>query len=143
LFPHVLILMFWYNFDWTLEYSRKNWFQKVCARKNNGIKLIIIFSSQLRYLFRSCLYTQIFKTNINLWSSTFQAFFPRRYLSIILLYLYNIMPNITYISCSVWLFCNTIAIHLLKKKNSCDHISLNTYKSLLRTGSMSRPKNKK
>ena len=30
------------------------------------IKLIIIFSSQLRYLFRSCLYTQIFKTNINL-----------------------------------------------------------------------------
>jgi hypothetical protein len=48
--------------------------------------------------------------------------------------LYNIMPNITYISCSVWLFCNTIAIHLLKKKNSCDHISLNTYKSLLRTG---------
>lgn len=108
-----------------------------------GIKLIIIFSSQLRYLFRSCLYTQIFKTNINLWSSTFQAFFPRRYLSIILLYLYKIMPNITYISCSVWLFCNTIAIHLLKKKNSCDHISLNTYKSLLRTGSMSRPKNKK
>jgi hypothetical protein len=97
------------------------------------IKLIIIFSSQLRYLFRSCLYTQIFKTNINLWSSTFQAFFPRRYLSIILLYLYNIMPNITYISCSVWLFCNTIAIHLLKKKNSCDHLSLNTYKSLLRT----------
>jgi hypothetical protein len=53
------------------------------------------------------------------------------------------MPNITYISCSVWLFCNTIAIHLLKKKNSCDHLSLNTYKSLLRTGSMSRPKNKK
>ena len=40
------------------------------------IKLIIIFSSQLRYLFRSCLYTQIFKSNINLWSSTFQAFFP-------------------------------------------------------------------
>jgi hypothetical protein len=106
------------------------------------IKLIIIFSSQLRYLFRSCLYTQIFKININLWSSTFQAFFPRRYLSIILLYLYNIMPNITYISCSVWLCCNTIAIHLLKKKNSCDHLSLNTYKSLLRTGSMSRPKNK-
>jgi hypothetical protein len=33
-----------------------------------GIKLIIIYSSQLRYLFRSCLYTQIFKTNINLWS---------------------------------------------------------------------------
>ena len=83
----------------------------------------------------------IFITNINLWSSTFQAFFPRRYLSITLLYLYNIMPNITYISCSVWLFCNTIAIHLLKKKNSCDHLSLNTYKSLLRTGSMSRPKN--
>ena len=53
------------------------------------------------------------------------------------------MPTITYISCSVGLFCNTIAIHLLKKKNSCDHISLNTYKSLLRTGSMSRPKNKK
>ena len=53
------------------------------------------------------------------------------------------MPNITYISCSVWLFCNTIAIHLLKKKSSCDHLSLNTYKSLLRTGSMSRPKNKK
>ena len=53
------------------------------------------------------------------------------------------MPNITYISCSVWLCCNTIAIHLLKKKNSCDHLSLNTYKSLLRTGSMSRPKNKK
>ena len=52
------------------------------------------------------------------------------------------MPNITYISCSVWLFCNTIAIHLLKKKNNCDHLSLNTYKSLLRTGSMSRPKNK-
>ena len=51
------------------------------------------------------------------------------------------MPNITYISCSVWLFCNTIAIHLLKKKNSCDHLSLNTCKSLLRTGSMSRPKN--
>ena len=53
------------------------------------------------------------------------------------------MPNITYISCSVWLFCNTIAIHLLKMKNSCDHLSLNTYKSLLRTGSMSRPQNKK
>jgi hypothetical protein len=48
-------------------------------------------------------------------------------------FLYNIMPNITYISCSVWLFCNTIAIHLLKKKTSCDHISLNTYKSLLGT----------
>jgi hypothetical protein len=54
-------------------------------------------------------------------------------------FIFGPMPNITYISCSVWLFCNTIAIHLLKKKNSCDHISLNTYKSLLRTGSMSRP----
>ena len=59
------------------------------------IKLIIIFSSQLRYLFRSCLYTQIFKTNINLWSSTFQAFFPRKYLSIILLNLYNQIPKQT------------------------------------------------
>ena len=57
--------------------------------------------------------------------------------------LYNIMPNITYISYYVWLFCNTIAIHLLKKENSCDHLPLNTYKSLLRKGSMSRPKNKK
>ena len=27
------------------------------------------------------------------------------------------MPNITYISCSVWLFCNTIAIHLLMAGN--------------------------
>jgi hypothetical protein len=33
--------------------------------------------------------------------------------------------------------------NLSVQKNSCDHISLNTYKSLLRTGSMSRPKNKK
>jgi hypothetical protein len=71
------------------------------------------------------------------WHKTFGTNF---FLSIQGRDMYNIMPNITYISCSVWLFCNTIAIHLLKK-NSCDHISLNTYKSLLRTGSMSRPKN--
>ena len=133
MFPHVLILTAPLNIQEKIG-SKSFVPEKIIHCK--GIKLIIIFSSQLRYLFRSCLYTQIFKTNINLWSSTFQAFFPKRYLSIILLY-------ITYIFCSVWLFCNTIAIHLLKKKNSCDHISLNTYKSLLRTGSMSRPKNKK
>jgi hypothetical protein len=124
LFPHVLILMFWYQTEqeiyvifgiilykynniidkyllgknaWKVDDQRLMFVLKIWVYRHDlhkylscntqekigsksfvpekiihckVIKLIIIFSSQLRYLCRSCLYTQIFKTNINLWSST-------------------------------------------------------------------------
>ena len=58
--------------------------EKICPKhfvpeKNNSLQsnqINYIFSSQLRYLFRSCLYTQIFKTNINLGHPLFRHFFP-------------------------------------------------------------------